>query len=237
MGKTFTIEKLKSAPKAFVGLTEKVNQLIKAVKVLSEMKGDGNINVKVTDSNVLFSLGGVGRGGGDTQPSSFTGCPLRLSLVQPDDYPDPPNETDDFLWVEFGTLNQIPVTGIVSPVSAIAGQYIYVKATTNATDENWTLPFKVTAAELVGSSSVLTDTGASPTKPASIAYFLLGQIGTAPNGDLFVANNGCGNLTLSLVGQGIQCVVADAGDSEADPPRPAMPAGTKTVYQAIWSRG
>jgi hypothetical protein len=48
-------------------LTERVNQLIKAVKVLSEMKGDGNINVEVTDANVLFSLGNVGRsriGGG-----------------------------------------------------------------------------------------------------------------------------------------------------------------------------
>jgi hypothetical protein len=81
MGKTFTIEKLQSAPKAFVGLTERVNQLIKAVKVLSEMKGDGNINVEVTDSNVLFSLGGVGRSRINGGGTGFRAVPASITIA------------------------------------------------------------------------------------------------------------------------------------------------------------
>jgi hypothetical protein len=164
-------------------------------------------------------------------------CPFRLATDQPENYPDPPTAEGDYLWVEFGAVNQIPPTGVVNPMAVSTGQYVYLKATTNAVDEDWTVPLLVTAAEIELSASVLTDTGATPTKPPEVTYFLLGQILTDPGGDIYATNTGCGNLTLSLTGQGVQCVVADAGDSEADPPRPATPAGTRTVYQTAWSRG
>ena len=52
----WNIEPIRSAPAAFAGMAGKINRLIKLMRIVSEMKGDGAVKVTVTDSNIVVSL-------------------------------------------------------------------------------------------------------------------------------------------------------------------------------------
>lgn len=170
------------------------------------------------------------------RPRTRKYCPLELVTTQPDGYPAIPEGSGvDYAWITFGSVNQIVPTGVVNPVDISSGDLIYIKVITNAEDEDWTLPLVVLSAEVVVSATALTDTGATATKPAEEVYFLLGQIvGTSPA--LRAQGTGCGNLVLGLTSIGTECVIADVGDSEADPVIPPSPGGSRTVYQIKWQR-
>ena len=51
------IEPLNSAPKFLRGMAGKVNDLVRAVRLLGRIQGDGAVNVKYSESNILITLG------------------------------------------------------------------------------------------------------------------------------------------------------------------------------------
>ena len=201
MGKTFTIEKLQSAPKAFVGLTERVNQLIKAVKVLSEMKGDGNINVEVTDANVLFSLGGVGRsrigGGGSLGFDTF----LFVRESEPTK-----------VIVDFGTVGNIDPSNINSDFTISSSTDVYVEiSTTSAGFSN----YKVSSCEIkVGTTPAPLAPNSTTGEPPSTFYVKLATVTFTSGSIETIQNTGNGSLSFGLTVVGRICVEGEGGEPD-----------------------
>jgi len=184
MGKTFDIEKLRDAPAAFVGLASRINQLIKAVRVLSEMKGDGNINVAVTDSNVLFTLAGEGGvGGGPT-----TEVPKFLYVI-----PDGSN-----VIVETGAVGNVTPSGVDS--SFTPGAEVWVKVVMEAAGFQ---SFAVASAVIqTGAATPASDAPDSSTgAPGTDFYIKLADIDGSD-----IANTGNGSLGFATYITGRICV-------------------------------
>ena len=119
----WNIEPIKSAPAAFSGMAGKINRLIKLMRIVSEMKGDGAVKVTVTDSNIVVSL--TERPGDAVEAGEGVRF-FRADLVIDPAYPDFPEAADIR-----AALNDLYDPGAAEPITPRVGDSVILYVDTN----------------------------------------------------------------------------------------------------------
>lgn len=222
--------------KTFLVKGSLLNQIVSAINAFNNLDvkwGPSGSQPTFTPGELRSILsiplyGAAGGSGTDSTRSS-------LVLTDTSPYGDVIDEEDEneYGWVTWGVVNNLVVSGIANAFVLADGKQVWIKVTTNGAS-----PLSVLTASLETGASIPDDIGGSATNPPTTAHFLLGEVsGTGSESDPFLLNStGSGSLRLSLEASGFQCVLATAGDPEADPPVEPDAGGVRTNYQLKWDR-
>jgi hypothetical protein len=201
MGKTFEISKIASAPKAFLGFANRINKLIKAVDVISKMRGDGNINVAVSDDNIIFSLGQIGEG----RESGGGGSGLTFLFVR--------NIEGNDVAVDFGVVGKVSPSNIDTVATLTNQAEIWLKVVISSSGFNQYIVDSVIIES--GASTPESDAPNSTTgEPGSNFYLKLAEIKYVSGNISDVKNTGNGSFGFAPYITGTKCVQEEGEDDE-----------------------
>lgn len=202
MADTFKISKIASAPKAFLGFANRINKLIKAVDVISKMKGDGNINVAVSDDNIIFSLGQIGEG---REIGGGGGSGLTFLFVR--------NIEGNDVAVDFGGVGKVSPSNIDTVATLTNQAEIWLKVVISSSGFNQYVVDSV----IIESGAVTPESDAPNSttgEPGSNFYLKLAEIKYVSGDISDVKNTGNGSFGFAPYITGTKCVQEEGEDDE-----------------------